>query len=167
VSVGQAKAPEGAEVAQDGGVVAATSVAAGDGSSADSMQAPSPSIPAAKAGAAGDLAAGIASRANTRPAHVQGGQSPSDGVSAADPDRMEERRMGALMEDSVSVAGRSGPVHHTKAAQQRSGVSTGGGGVVPSSPSSERCAGRGSDAVEPQGALRRSFPLGSRPPATP
>ena len=134
------------------------------------MQAPSPWIPAAGAGAAEVLAATIPSHANAGAARSQRVQSSVDGVSQAPPDSMEEQRMGALMEDSVSVGGRSGSGHDNKEAQEWSVVSARrarGGGVVPSSPPSQPSSDRSSECVEPQGALLRSFPLGSRPPATP
>jgi hypothetical protein len=161
VSVGQAK---GAEVAHDGGVVAASRVAAGVGGRGDSMRAPSPWIPAAGAGAAAVLAATIASQASTGPAGGQRVQSPIDGVSQADQDSMEEQRMGALMEDSVSVGERSVSEHHNKEAQQWRRVSTSSGGVVPSSPPSERCSERRSEAVERRGSLSLSFLVGMHPP---
>lgn len=75
--------------------------------------------------------------------------------------------MGALMEDSVSVGERSVPGQHTKEAQQGRRVSTGAGGVVPSSPPSlpsDRCSDARSEAVEPHGSLSLSFPAAMHPP---
>ena len=134
------------------------------GDSADSMRAPLPSIPAAKAGAAGVLGARIDSHANTRSAPVQRGEPSIDRGPQAGPDRMEEQRMGALMEDSMSVGERSGSGHDNMAAQEWSGVSTRGGGVVPSSPPSPPSSGRSSECVEPHGSLSLSFPVGMHPP---
>ena len=161
VSVGP---PKGAAVGQDGGVMAASGVTAGAGNDGISMQAPSPWIPAAKAGAAAVLAVTSTSHTNTRPAGGQGGQSTTEAVSQARPDSMEEQRTGALMEDSVSVGERSVPGHHNKESQQRSRVSTSSGGVVPSSPPSAPCSDRRSDAVERHGSLSLSFPVGMHPP---
>jgi len=161
VSVGRAK---GAEVAQDGGVVDASRVAAGVGESGNSMQAPSPWIPTAGAGAAEVLAATIPSHANADAAHSQRVQSSVDAVPQAGPDRVEEQRTGALMEDSVSVGERSVSGTHTNEAQERRRVSTSSGGVVPSSPSSQRCSDRRSEVVERHGSLSLSFPVGMHPP---
>ena len=144
--------------------MAASRVAAGVGGRGDSMQAPSPWIPAAGAGAAAVLAVTVASHTNAGPACSQRGRSPNDGVSQARPDSTGEQRMGALMEDSVSVGERSVSGHHNNEAQEWQRVSTSSGGVVPSSSPSERCSGRSIDAVEPHGSLSLSFPVGMRPP---
>ena len=161
VSVGQAK---GAEVVQDGGVMEASGVAAGVGERGNSMQAPSPWIPAARAGAAAVLAATVASHPNTDPAHSQGVQPTNDGVSQARPDSAEEQRTGALMEDSVCVGERSVPGHHNNEAQEWRRVSTSSGGVVSSSPPSKHCSDRSRGVVEPHGSLSLSFPVGMHPP---
>jgi hypothetical protein len=158
VSVGH---PKGAAVVQDGGVMAASKVTAGVGERGNSMQAPSPWIPAAGAGAAEVPAA---THTNTRPAGGQRGQSSVDAVSKARPDSMEEQRTGALMEDSVSAGERSVPGHHTKESQQCSRVSASSGGVVPSSPPSAPCSDRRSEAVERHGSLSLFFPVGMHPP---
>ena len=161
MSVGQAK---GAEVVQDGGVVDASRVAAGVGERGNSMRAPSPWIPAAGAGAAEVPAAKISSHADAGAARSQRVQSSVDGVSQAPPDSMEEQRMGALMEDSVSVGEQSVSGTHNNEAQERQRVSTSSGGVVPSSPPSQRCSDRSSEVVEPHGSLSLSFPVGTHPP---
>jgi hypothetical protein len=154
----------GANSTQHAGVVESSSapvVAGGDG--IESVVVPT-WTPATGTRSNGCVAVDSGGRGNSPAAVVQRGQSFGPGVQQEADQRLEELRMGALMEDSV--AGVSGGVicDHTVRPWQRGQPSSPSGAVVVAGAECGASSERRRGVVEAHGLLCVEFPIETRPP---